>query len=224
MNYELVKRILTSLTLLPVLIYCSYKSGFYFIIFLSTIYFLSFYEIFANTKNLLFNFISNTIIILAIFSFYYLRGSTSSSLIVLYWVLLSTFLSDIGGYIFGKIFKGKKLTKISPNKTISGSVGSIVFSFMSLLILNVFQELLLGEKLVNFYQLKYFLITFMFSIICQSGDLFVSFWKRKIKIKNISNILPGHGGVLDRIDGLIFVLIFSFLIKIIGLIWWKCKQ
>tara|TARA_B100000780_G_scaffold272565_2_gene234968 strand:+ start:571 stop:1227 length:657 start_codon:yes stop_codon:yes gene_type:complete len=218
MNYELVKRILTSLTLLPVLIYCSYKSGFYFIIFLSTIYFLSFYEIFANTKNLLFNFISNTIIILAIFSFYYLRGSTSSSLIVLYWVLLSTFLSDIGGYIFGKIFKGKKLTKISPNKTISGSVGSIVFSFMSLLILNVFQELLLGEKLVNFYQLKYFLITFMFSIICQSGDLFVSFWKRKIKIKNISNILPGHGGVLDRIDGLIFVLIFSFLIKIIGLI------
>ena len=224
MNYELVKRILTSLTLLPVLIYCSYKSGFYFIIFLSTIYFLSFYEIFANTKNLLFNLISNTIIILAIFSFYYLRGSTSSSLIVLYWVLLSTFLSDIGGYIFGKIFKGKKLTKISPNKTISGSVGSIVFSFMSLLILNVFQELLLGEKLVNFYQLKYFLITFMFSIICQSGDLFVSFWKRKIKIKNISNILPGHGGVLDRIDGLIFVLIFSFLIKIIGLIWWKCKQ
>ena len=224
MNYELVKRILTSLTLLPVLIYCSYKSGFYFIIFLSTIYFLSFYEIFANTKNLLFNFISNTIIILAIFSFYYLRGSTSSSLIVLYWVLLSTFLSDIGGYIFGKIFKGKKLTKISPNKTISGSVGSIVFSFMSLLILNFFQELLLGEKLVNFYQLKYFLITFLFSIICQSGDLFVSFWKRKIKIKNISNILPGHGGVLDRIDGLIFVLIFSFLIKIIGLIWWKCKQ
>jgi phosphatidate cytidylyltransferase len=218
MNYELVKRILTSLTLLPVLIYCSYKSGFYFIIFLSTIYFLSFYEIFANTKNLLFNFISNTIIILAIFSFYYLRGSTSSSLIVLYWVLLSTFLSDIGGYIFGKIFKGKKLTKISPNKTISGSVGSIVFSFMSLLILNFFQELLLGEKLVNFYQLKYFLITFLFSIICQSGDLFVSFWNRKIKIKNISNILPGHGGVLDRIDGLIFVLIFSFLIKIIGLI------
>ena len=218
MNYELVKRILTSLTLLPVLIYCSYKSGFYFIIFLSTIYFLSFYEIFANTKNLLFNFISNTIIILAIFSFYYLRGSTSSSLIVLYWVLLSTFLSDIGGYIFGKIFKGKKLTKISPNKTISGSVGSIVFSFMSLLILNFFQELLLGEKLVNFYQLKYFLITFLFSIICESGDLFVSFWKRKIKIKNISNILPGHGGVLDRIDGLIFVLIFSFLIKIIGLI------
>jgi phosphatidate cytidylyltransferase len=218
MNYELVKRILTSLTLLPVLVYCSYKSGFYFIIFLSTIYFLSFYEIFANTKNLLFNFISNTIIILAIFSFYYLRGSTSSSLIVLYWVLLSTFLSDIGGYIFGKIFKGKKLTKISPNKTISGSVGSIVFSFMSLLILNFFQELLLGEKLVNFYQLKYFLITFLFSIICQSGDLFVSFWKRKIKIKNISNILPGHGGVLDRIDGLIFVLIFSFLIKIIGLI------
>ncbi|MDA7606606.1 phosphatidate cytidylyltransferase [Pelagibacteraceae bacterium] len=218
MNYELVKRILTSLTLLPVLIYCTYNSGLYFIIFLSAIYFFSFYEIFKNTKSLLFNVTSNIIIIFALLSFYYLRADTNSSLAILYWVLLSTFLSDIGGYISGNIFKGRKLTKISPNKTISGSVGSIVFSCMSLPILNFLQEILLAEKLVNFYQLKYFLITILFSIVCQFGDLFVSFWKRKIEVKNISNILPGHGGVLDRIDGLIFVLIFSFLIKKIGLI------
>tara|TARA_B100000767_G_C19774853_1_gene541986 strand:- start:5047 stop:5703 length:657 start_codon:yes stop_codon:yes gene_type:complete len=218
MNYELVKRILTSLVLLPILIYCSYNSGFYFIIFLSTIYFFSFYEIFKNTKNFLFNFISNIIIIFALFSFYYLRGETSSSLTLLYWILLSTFLSDIGGYTFGKIFKGRKLSKISPNKTISGSIGSIIFSLMSLPILNFFQDLILDEKLINFYQLKFFLITILFSITCQFGDLFVSFWKRRAKVKNISNILPGHGGVLDRIDGLIFVLIFSFSIKIVGLI------
>ena len=204
MNYELVKRILTSLTLLPVLIYCSYKSGFYFIIFLSTIYFLSFYEIFANTKNLLFNFISNTIIILAIFSFYYLRGSTSSSLIVLYWVLLSTFLSDIGGYIFGKIFKGKKLTKISPNKTISGSCGSFIFS---LLLIPLFYFELLNNDLLSLI-----LITLTISLTSQLGDLFISYIKRKAKVKNTSDILPGHGGLLDRLDGIIFAIPIGLLL------------
>ena len=76
----------------------------------------------------------------------------------------------------------------------------------------------LNEILINFIQLKYLILSILISITCQLGDLYVSFWKRKIKIKNISNILPGHGGVLDRIDGLIFVLIFSFIIKINGFI------
>jgi len=218
MNYELINRVLTSLILLPVLAYCSYFSGFYLIVFLSFIYFFSFYEIIKNTKNLLFNFSSNIILILAFFSFYDLRGDTNHSLIILYWILISTFLADIGGYVFGKTFKGKKLTKISPNKTYSGSIGSIIFSFISLPSLNVFQYIFFNKLLINFYQPKYFFLTLLISIICQLGDLYVSFWKRRIKIKNLSNILPGHGGVLDRIDGLIFVLIFNFILKKIGLI------
>ena len=218
MNYELVNRILTSLILMPILVYCSYYSGLYLIAFLSFIYFLSFYEIIKNTKNLLFNFASNIILIFSFFSFYYLRGDTNYSLIILYWVLITTFLSDIGGYVFGKTFKGKKLTKISPNKTYSGSIGSVIFSFISLRSLNLFQYFFFNELLINFNQLKYFLLTLTISIICQLGDLYVSFWKRKIKIKNISNFLPGHGGILDRIDGLIFVLIFNFILKTIGLI------
>ena len=136
----------------------------------------------------------------------------------MYWVLISTFLSDIGGYVFGRTFKGKKLTKISPNKTYSGSIGSVIFSLVSLPFLNFVQTFLNNENLINFFQLKYFLLTVLISVVCQFGDLYVSFWKRKFKIKNMSNILPGHGGVLDRIDGLIFVLIFSFIIKKIGLI------
>jgi phosphatidate cytidylyltransferase len=218
MNSELINRILTSIALLSVLLFCSYYSGFYFIIFLSIIYFVSSYEIIRNSKSLLFNFFSNIILILALFSFYYLRGSANYSLIIIYWILASTFLSDIGGYVIGKTFKGKKLTKISPNKTYSGSIGSFFFSIISLPAINLFQQFLLNMTLIDFYQLKYFLLTITISIVCQLGDIFVSFWKRKIKIKNISNILPGHGGVLDRIDGLIFVLIFSFILNKIGLI------
>jgi len=218
MNYELIKRVFTSLAILPVLIYSKVYSGIYLIIFLLIIYFLSFYEIIKNTRNLLFIFFSNILLVLSFYSFYFLRGNDELSLIVFLWILISTFLSDVGGYIFGKIFKGKKLTKISPNKTYSGSIGSIALSLTSLILLNSTQHFFLNENLINFYQLKYLFLTILISIVCQFGDLYVSYWKRKINIKNISNILPGHGGVLDRIDGLIFVLIFSFLIKKIGLI------
>ena len=217
-SQDLVNRILTSLVLLPVLFYFSFNSGIYLIIFLSLIYFLSFYEIIKNTKNLLFIFLSNLILILAFFSFYYLRGNSNSSLIILYWVLASTFLSDIGGYVVGRIIKGKKLTKISPNKTYSGAVGSIIFSFFALPFLNILQNYFFGQLLVNLLQFNYILLTILISIICQLGDLYISYWKRKIKIKDISNILPGHGGIIDRIDGLIFVLIFSFILNIVGAI------
>ena len=216
MSRELTSRILTSLVLLFILTYSLYYSGYYFLTFLGFIYVLSSYEILKNTKNLFFNITTNVVLIVFLFSFYYLRGDTNTSLVIISWILISTFLSDTGGYVFGRIFKGKKLTKISPNKTYSGSFGSIIFSCTSIFFLNLSQEFFLNENLINFMQVKYLLLSIMISIICQLGDLYVSFWKRKKKIKNISNILPGHGGVLDRIDGLIFVLIFSFLVKKLG--------
>ena len=139
MNSELINRILTSLILLPILIGSLFYSGYYFIIFLSLVYFISFYEIFKNTKNLMFNIIANIVLIFSLYAFYNLRGDTNYSLITLYWILSVNFLSDIGGYTFGKIFKGKKLTKISPNKTYSGSIGSIILSCLSLPLLNLLQ-------------------------------------------------------------------------------------
>ena len=218
MMNELIKRVLTSLFLVNILFFCLYYSGFYLLTFLTLFYLISNYELIRNTKNLLFLLISNFFIILALFSFYTLRGDSSTSLLLICWILSATFLSDIGGYFFGKTFKGKKLTKISPNKTYSGSIGSIFLSTTSLIFLELIQKFLFEENLINFYEFKYFFITILISIVCQLGDLYVSFWKRKIKIKNISNLLPGHGGVLDRVDGLIFVLIFCFIINKIGFI------
>ena len=124
----------------------------------------------------------------------------------LYSVLVAI-MSDIGGLVFGKIFKGKKLTKISPNKTISGSIGSLIFS--------MFLIPFSYDNLFNKNLLSLFVITIIISVISQLGDLFISLLKRKAKVKDTSDILPGHGGILDRIDGIIFAIpvgIFLFIV------------
>ena len=218
MKNELLKRILTSFFLLPILFYAILFSGTYLATLLILFYFLSAYEVIKNTNNILFIFFSNILLLLSFYSVYYLRGSSEYSLIILFWILTSTFLSDIGGYLFGKIFGGKKLTKLSPNKTYSGSLGSFILSCSSLLFLNVAQIILFNKLIINFLELSFLIFTILISATCQLGDLFVSFWKRKIRIKNTSNLLPGHGGILDRIDGLIFVLIFCLFLKLFALI------
>ena len=128
--------------------------------------------------------------------------------IIIFSILFGCIASDIGGFVFGKLFKGPKLTKISPNKTISGSIGSFIFTCIA-------------TSSSIFYFTKYFSYTllvlcFFITIACQLGDLFFSFLKRKAKIKDTGKILPGHGGILDRVDGIIFAIPFSyFLLKFI---------
>ena len=127
--------------------------------------------------------------------------------ILLFILLIGCVASDIGGFVFGKLFKGPKLTKISPNKTYSGVVGSIFFSLMLVTLLFFF--------FFNFLQLKIFLVAFITSLSCQAGDLIFSYLKRKAKMKDTGNFLPGHGGILDRIDGILLGIPFglmSFLI------------
>ncbi len=116
--------------------------------------------------------------------------------IIIYTLLLCCISSDIGGFIFGKIFKGKKLTKISPNKTVSGAIGS--------LILGVFTVFLLFSFFLKEFYIQSIFIGLITSLACQIGDLFFSFLKRKAKLKDTSNFLPGHGGILDRLDGIYF--------------------
>ena len=123
--------------------------------------------------------------------------------VIIYSILISI-MSDIGGFVVGKIFKGKKLTKISPKKTISGSIGSFIFS----LILIPFSLQYFPDN--NFF--SFATITLIISLISQLGDLFISLLKRKAKVKNTSDLLPGHGGVLDRIDGIMFSIPFGILL------------
>ncbi len=124
-------------------------------------------------------------------------------LYIFYSILISIF-SDIGGYIIGNIFKGKKLTKISPNKTISGSIGSFFFPICLIpFFIGEFQNISLNYLVIS---------TFVISFISQAGDLFFSYLKRLAKIKDISNILPGHGGIIDRTDGIIFSIPSGFFI------------
>ena len=146
--------------------------------------------------------------------------SETKSLIIFFGVLLISISTDIGGYVFGKIIKGPKLTKISPNKTYSGSIGGIV---LSVLVLFFYSNFISGE-LNFFYNLylnnfNYFLfIVISGSLISQIGDLVISSLKRYAKIKNTGNIIPGHGGILDRIDGMIFTFPYMYVwLKILNI-------
>ena len=123
--------------------------------------------------------------------------------IIFFAILFGCIASDIGGYVFGKIFKGPKLTKISPNKTISGSIGSFLFTYLILTAIFFYYT-----KNLNFNLL---FVSFFTSLACQLGDLFFSYLKRKVKIKDTGNILPGHGGILDRIDGILLGLPIGIL-------------
>ena len=124
-------------------------------------------------------------------------------------ILMICVFSDIGGYVFGKTFGGKKLTRISPKKTVSGSIGSFILSYIGFFVIYIYFNNLLFVRL----QIEtLFFIPFFISLICQLGDLFISYFKRKAKIKNTGNLIPGHGGLLDRIDGSIFALPIGFII------------
>ena len=216
MSYELKKRIITSIFLLS-LLYLMFLYSFIMIISSIVIGLISWIEFFAliskivkknDFKSQILRFLYKS------FSLLYLSGlvffTITAKLINLdlynffIYSILVAIMSDIGGLVIGKIFKGKKLSKISPNKTVSGSLGSFIFSLL----------------LIPFF-LKYFndhniLIIIFFTVIIsfasQSGDLLISLLKRKAKVKDTSNLLPGHGGVLDRIDGIIFAIPVGLII------------
>ena len=124
-------------------------------------------------------------------------------------ILMICIFSDVGGYIFGKTFGGRKLTKISPKKTVSGSIGSFILSYVGFFVIYLY----FGDLLFVRLQVEALVfIPFFISLICQLGDLFISYYKRRAKIKNTGNLIPGHGGLLDRIDGSIFALPIGFII------------
>ena len=210
MTKELKKRIFTSLLLFLLLLAMYFYSYIMItsLVIIAIIIWIEFYGLISKIlienkiKNKLFRFLLKAIslLYLSLLVYYILTINFYYKDLELY-LLYSFFvaiLSDIGGLVVGKTFKGKKLTKISPNKTISGSIGSFLFS---LFLIPLFYNELFNNNIIGLI-----LITILISLTSQLGDLFVSYIKRKANVKNTSNLLPGHGGFLDRVDGIIFAI------------------
>ncbi len=202
-------RFITTIILLPPFLFLLYANNIslYFLIF--SFFLISIYEInFLLKKNTIYFVILLILIILFLYCLYKLRGNTVSDFYYLLWVMTVVWLSDIGGFLFGRLIKGPKLSKWSPNKTIAGFFGSVILGQFAFLVLYY----LLKNTVI--FNLKFFILQLLMTIFSVIGDLFFSFIKRKNDIKDYSNIFPGHGGLLDRADGLIFVIIVAYSLKI----------
>tara|TARA_B100000963_G_scaffold358645_1_gene383777 strand:- start:1221 stop:1862 length:642 start_codon:yes stop_codon:yes gene_type:complete len=210
---SLKKRLLTSLILLSI-VYLIINFSFFLLFALLVFGVLSLIEYFSIIqkifKNRFLKMFHNLIFTIFIFIFcflFFFLSSIGQLKLIIFILLFGCIASDIGGFIFGKIFKGPKLTKISPQKTISGAFGSI---FFSVIIINMF-----FYYLTDTFKINLIIISVITSIGCQLGDLFFSYLKRKAKIKDTGNILPGHGGVLDRLDGIFLGLPVGFIFFIL---------
>ncbi len=214
---NLNKRIITSLIIFPFSIFFIIKGGNYIVSFLYAVLILANFEAFSVFKRKLSIIFLDSILVVALLAILFLRNDTASSFVLLIWAIILTICSDVGGYVFGKIFKWKKLTKISPNKTMSGAIGSFIFSIGSVFILEFLINILSGQNSSFFQKPKYFIMAVILSLSAQLGDLTISYLKRLEKIKDTGKFLPGHGGIFDRIDGLMFVVITAYILYIFKL-------
>ena len=210
MSKELKKRILSSFILLPLSIFFIIEGHILFILFLSLIFLVTSYEwIMMNKNNDLLKLLGIIFLFFSLYSAFEIRENENYKDFL--FIILICIFTDIGGFIFGKILKGPKLTKISPKKTYAGVFGGFLLPLIAGLVVYEYEY---TEEIPD--SGLYFLIIILFiSLISQIGDLIISFFKRKAKIKNTGKILPGHGGLLDRIDGMIFVFPFCYLITIL---------
>ncbi len=213
---NLQKRILTSIIIFPLSIFFVFQGGYLLLTFLFVVFFTANYELFSVFKKNSTILSLDLILILSLFSIYYLRDHSALSFKLLIWFIILTICSDVGGYVFGKVFKWKKLTKISPQKTLSGVLGSFVISLFSVFIMEITIQ---SNYIIEWLEPKLFFIAIILSLSAQAGDLSISYFKRLEKIKDMGKILPGHGGIFDRIDSLMFVIIlglFLYSFKIIS--------
>jgi phosphatidate cytidylyltransferase len=221
MNSNLTKRFLTSLIVMPIAFLFIFYGSLFFMFFLSILFlFISSEWVKMNKKRILYKILGIIFLILSFYSAYNLR--TYAGLNFFLFIILISIFTDIGGYIFGKFFKGPKLTKISPNKTYSGVAGSLIMPMFVGLFYVQYIQLPLGvivpiklEELSNNLNFVLNIMIISISIISQLGDLTISYFKRLSKIKDTGKILPGHGGLLDRLDGLIFVIPISYLFVVL---------
>ena len=208
---ELEKRIISSFILIPLSFFFIYKGNYFFNLFLAFCYVITSIEWFLMSKKNKYHFIGHIFLILSFYSAYILRNNyDDESLFVFLFVIITCIATDIGGYFFGKILKGPKLTRISPNKTYSGAFGGLFLSITFVYLFFNFSYLFYDKSLEFNFETVVFVL--MISTISQIGDVIISYFKRLSKIKDTGKIIPGHGGLLDRIDGMIFAFPFSYII------------
>ena len=204
---EMKKRLLSSLILLPVVFFLIIEGSFFFNIFLIIIFTISVYEFYQFKFNIYYNILAVIYLLFSFLTFFLLRNiNDEKGLFYFFMVMIICISTDIGGFAFGKTFKGPKITKISPNKTYAGVIGAYLISYV---FIYIFLEIFNSDTYLLF---NYFLIIFAISTVSQLGDLLISYFKRKAKIKDTGKIIPGHGGILDRIDGMIFAFPISYFI------------
>ena len=211
---NLQKRILTTLIILPLSIFFVIKGGWFLTFFLIFVLFAGLHEVYTSFKKEVSILFLSLILSLAVASIYFLRSGEGAGHTLLYFAIAVCISSDIGGYVFGKIFKWKKLTSISPKKTISGVIGSYFFSLICFVIFVEYHNSAFNLSITDAGYIEGAFFTIIFSTIAQAGDLIISYFKRLNEVKDTGAILPGHGGFLDRIDGIIFAVPTVFILKI----------
>ncbi len=219
-NRELQKRILSSIILIPISIFFIFQGSVFFAFFLSIFFLIVSYEWIKMNKNDILKIIGILFICFSFYLAYLLREKFSIGIFSL--ILIICIFTDLGGYIFGKIFKGPKLIKISPKKTYAGAIGGFILSLSAAIVyiksstIGTVTYLNLSIWISNNPLLDniFYLFVLIISFISQCGDLIISYFKRLANIKDTGSLLPGHGGLLDRVDGIIFAIPVSYLLLI----------
>ena len=205
---ELSKRIYSSLILIPIVLYVIIKGSILFNFFISICFIITAYEWLQMSKQNIQKIFGLSFIIISFYTIFLIRNDFDQDYFHILLIAIICISTDTGGYIFGRLLKGPRLTKLSPNKTYSGVIGSFL---LATIITILFFELTL--MIFNFrFELETFIFVLAVSLVSQIGDIIISYFKRISKIKDTGNIIPGHGGLLDRIDGMIFAFPTSYLI------------
>ena len=211
MTSELEKRILSSIILIPLSFFFILKGSILFNFFLISFCLITSYEWYMMTNKKAYHLPGYLFLIYSFYSVYCLRNNFGDESLFYFLLIVITCIStDIGGYFFGKIFKGPKLTKISPKKTFSGMIGGYFLSIIFIYFFYYYSFLIYQESLT--FDIKTLILVILISTMSQVGDIIVSYFKRQSKVKDTGKIIPGHGGLLDRIDGMIFAFPFSYIV------------
>tara|TARA_B100000035_G_scaffold259_1_gene236 strand:+ start:306 stop:956 length:651 start_codon:yes stop_codon:yes gene_type:complete len=213
MKPEIIKRILSSLILIPIALFFIIKGSFFFSFFIATCFLITLYEWHMMSKKKTYKIFGFIFLIFSFYTAYFIRNEIDNSLSVFLFIIMICIFTDIGGYVFGKLFKGPKLTRISPKKTYAGVFGGYFLSIIFTNILANYSYSITGQN-INFGKDE-FIFVLIISTVSQVGDIIISYFKRLSKVKDTGKLIPGHGGILDRIDGMVFAFPFYFIFYLI---------